>query len=117
MVTEAVGRVLSEHDTSKWRDLCPAKLLAAQTYLFEKWPIGYMPFAPVIDGELLKGYGPDLIKEGVAKGVPVMIGYTKDEEQLLSAVRSGEYTCKNLVDVKKRVSTIIIIIQPKTIMR
>lgn len=104
MITEAVARVLGEPDTKKWRDMSAAQLLAAQTYLFENATVGYMPFGPVIDGQLYRGYGWDQVKAGAARGIPIMIGYCKEEEHLLSAIKPGPYYCKNMDQVIARVS-------------
>jgi para-nitrobenzyl esterase len=52
----------------------------------DKRHLGRMPFQPVIDGEVLTERPIDAIRRGSASGVPVLVGTTRDEWRLFTAV-------------------------------
>jgi len=66
-----------------------AILDAQAAMLAEPRATGALPFGPTADGDLLPRRGIDMVRDGNAKGVPVMTGTTRDEWKLFSITQRG----------------------------
>ncbi len=87
---------LEPHDAAKLLDVPYSALIAAQISLVAKVnagrdprKLGALPFQPTIDGALLKARPIGPIREGTAKGIPLLVGTTRDEWKLFSSPNPG----------------------------
>lgn len=83
-----------------------AQLLAAQNKVVKEKTWGLFPFQPVIDGDLLHDCAYKLILQGSSKKVPVLIGYTREEETFFWKIEPKVYWCKTEEDMKEKVGSI-----------
>lgn len=58
-----------------------AAIVEAQVEAKAAWPAGF-PFRPVVDGTFLPGKPLDLIADGSARAIPLLIGTNRDESRL-----------------------------------
>ena len=88
------------------KDIAAPTLLAAQNAVIRNKRCGQMPFQPTVDNDLL----PDRIttrwKDGAAKDIDLLIGYTRDEELLFLKIFATVYTCSSEEDLLKRMSRV-----------
>jgi len=87
-VTETLRQHLDRAPVSaaQWRGLTADELFAAQLRMMATPSMEFagLPFLPVIDGEVLPRDPFELIGEGCAADVPVLIGTTSDEMKLFA---------------------------------
>jgi para-nitrobenzyl esterase len=75
---------LTSAESFKLREAPPAQLLEAQqrVYLAMQGQVRGLPFAPVVDGDLLPQHPFEAIRAGLVKDVPVLVGSNLDELKL-----------------------------------
>ncbi|HKD20716.1 MAG TPA: carboxylesterase family protein [Rhizomicrobium sp.] len=83
---------LEPHEAAKAVDAPYSALIAAQISLLAKVNagndpdrLGALPFQPTIDGQILAGRPIEPLRQGAARGVPLLTGTTKDEWRLFTA--------------------------------
>ncbi len=62
---------------------------AQAALLAEPRSTGALPFGPTADGDILPKRGIEMVRDGNAKGVPVLTGTTRDEWKLFSITQRG----------------------------
>ncbi|HWU26043.1 MAG TPA: carboxylesterase/lipase family protein [Rhizomicrobium sp.] len=87
---------LERDEISKMLEMPYSALVAAQISLLAKtntgrdtYELGTLPFQPTIDGAVLQTRPILPIRDGAAKGIPLLLGTTRDEWKLFSAANPG----------------------------
>jgi para-nitrobenzyl esterase len=87
---------LEAHESAKAADAPYSALIAAQISLLAKTnagndphKLGSLPFQPTVDGQILPARPIGPLREGAARGVPLLTGSTRDEWRLFSAANPG----------------------------
>jgi para-nitrobenzyl esterase len=89
MMLDALGLDRSELD--RLADVPAQQLVAASQRLFDSVPAenpGMLPFAPIVDGDVVPDYPVKLAREGRSHPVPLIIGTNKHEAALFRWMKS-----------------------------
>jgi para-nitrobenzyl esterase len=85
---------IGAHETERMLDVELADVLAAQQQVGDELLLGggnlFLPFSPVIDGDLLPEPPLDAVRAGRAASVPLLTGTTADEWNLFHIMRRAE---------------------------
>ncbi len=82
---------LDPSDIDRLPDVPVSALVAASQHLFETLPVqnpGKLPFAPIVDGDVVPDYPVKLAREGRSHPVPLIIGTNKNEAALFRWMKS-----------------------------
>ncbi|WP_103349963.1 carboxylesterase/lipase family protein [Amycolatopsis sp. CA-128772] len=92
LAAAVTGHIRAEAGTAELADVAPPRLLAAVMAVSERmdprWgPVVHTPtpFSPVVDGEILPVAPWAGLAAGAAKGVPLLLGHTRDDARMLAA--------------------------------